>query len=206
MDTNCKSYAPYRTPCKTSCKNSKCTSCHCDAQTLKNICDFEGITPAILPMPFPDVQVQCKNKYYAHLLNQDYCGMTSELTAITQYVNHEIRLSGKHCETARTLLSIAQAEMIHLQKLGELIVLLGQPLTYNDCEKDHTKVWTADSITLGTNYHSIICSDIEGEYGAIKQYEKHISKIDDPYIKAMLKRIAMDEHYHISLLKKCLKK
>ncbi len=103
------------------------------------------------------------------------------------------------------LLAIAQAEMIHLQMLGELIVLLGRPLTYDATKSHCNTLWTPETVTFGNNFNTMICANIDGEYSAIKQYEKHISKIHDPYIQAILKRIAMDEKYHISLLKKLLK-
>lgn len=199
-DTYCKSYDPCRTSYYTSCNCS-----NCNVHKLQNTCDLEGVHPAILSIPFPDIKVTCKNKYYADLLSEDYCGTGSEFTAITQYINHEIRISGKCCQTARTLLAIAQAEMIHLQMLGELIVLLGKPLTYNATIEHCSMLWTPGTIKLGTNYNNMICADIDGEYEAIRQYEDHLKKIKDPYIKDILKRIIMDEKYHISLLKKLFK-
>lgn len=205
IDTHCKSFDPCRTSCPTSCNCSKCNSKCDNSCKIKNTCSLEGVKPAILSIPYPDIQVQCKNEYFANLLTKDYCGMTSELTAITQYINHEIRLSTHYCEATQTLLSIAQAEMIHLQMLGELIILLGQPLTYETQQNDCTILWTPDFITLGTHYNDIICANIDGEYAAIKQYEKHIKKIDDPCITAILKRIVMDEKYHVTLLRKLLK-
>ena len=48
-----------------------------------------------------------------------------ELSAIAQYINNENRMSCERCPLAKTILGIAMAEMMHLQKLGELIVLLG---------------------------------------------------------------------------------
>lgn len=193
-------------PCRTSyhSNTSSCYNTHC-YNPLVNTCDLEGVQPAILSAPYPDIQVHCKNKYHAHLLTEDYCGAGSELTAITQYINHEIRISGQHCETSRILLAIAQAEMIHLQMLGELIILLGYPLTYDAVNCNWPTLWTPEHITLGSNYNSMICADIDGEYAAIKQYEKHANQIDDPYVTAVIKRIVMDEKYHISLLRKLLK-
>lgn len=200
--TKSESYNPRRTSCDSK-NNFRCNTT--SYNPLVNTCDLEGVQPAILSSPYPDIQIQCKNKYHAQLLTQDYCGASSELTAITQYINHEIRISGHHCETSRILLAIAQAEMIHLQMLGELIVLLGHPLTYDGIKCDWATLWTPNNVTLGSNYNSMICADIDGEYAAIKQYEKHANQIDDPYIEAILRRIVMDEKYHISLLKKLLK-
>ena len=88
-------------------------------------CDMSGIKPAMLELRYPPIQVERRNPEYAGILAFDYCGPVSELSAITQYINNENRLCLTACPLARTLLGIALAEMMHLQKLGELIQLLG---------------------------------------------------------------------------------
>ena len=98
---------------------------------LVNNCDFMGIRPIMMDLPYPAVQVRGKNPVYANLLSIDYCGAVSEMSAITQYINNENRLSCENCPVARTLLGIAMAEMMHLQKLGELIVLLGGSIDFS---------------------------------------------------------------------------
>ena len=54
----------------------------------------------------------------------------SELSAITQYINNQNRMSCEKCPLAKMILGIAVAEMMHLQKLGELIDLLGGEVDY----------------------------------------------------------------------------
>lgn len=167
---------------------------------IKETCSFEGVTPAVLPLPYPKLQVRCENNEYAEILSNDFCGMVSELTAITEYINHEIRLSKEYCHIARTLLSIAQAEMIHLQMLGEVILLLGGHLNYDASTKYGPVLWTPDFVDFGTNVTNMLIADINGENRAICQYQKHIEEINDPCIKALLGRIIEDEEYHIQLL------
>ena len=98
---------------------------------LQSDCSFSGISPLMLPFPYPPARVQEQNPFYAKLLTVDYCGAVSELTAITQYIQGESCMCCGHCAEARTLLGIAMAEMIHLQKLGELIMLLGGSIDYS---------------------------------------------------------------------------
>ena len=88
-------------------------------------CSFAGIQPILMDLPYPPVMITEKNPAYANLLSMDYCGPVSEMSAITQYINNENRLSCELCPLAKTLLGLAMAEMMHLQKLGQLIVLLG---------------------------------------------------------------------------------
>ena len=87
--------------------------------SLENTCSFAGIRPFMADLPYPPIQVKGKNEAYANLLSIDYCGSVSELSAITQYINNENRISCRNCSLAKTFLGIAIAEMMHLQKLGE---------------------------------------------------------------------------------------
>ena len=57
---------------------------------ITNDCSMSNIRPAILDLPYPPIQVQCRNQDYAALLAFDYCGSVSELSAITQYINNEV--------------------------------------------------------------------------------------------------------------------
>lgn len=172
---------------------------------LVNDCSMAGIKPAMLEFPYPPIQVKCRNLGYADLLSVDYCGSVSELSALTQYINNESRLSLKHCRYARMLLEIAVAEMMHLQKIGELIFLLGGEVDYTArYQNGRNCLWTPEYLTLPDHMDKMIHVDIEGERAAIKQYRMHISKMDDEYVNAVLLRIIKDEEYHILLLQSLL--
>ena len=47
----------------------------------------------------------------------------------------------------------------------------------------------------------MLTADIEAEKDAVRQYEMHIKMIDDDCVNAVLRRIILDEEYHIMLLK-----
>lgn len=168
---------------------------------LTNECSTAGIRPAMLDLPYPPIQVQCRNQDYAALLAFDYCGQVSEMSAITQYINNENRLCLSDCALARTLLGIAMAEMMHLQKLGELIQLLGGEAGFAVTQPGGKKVlWTPEYLTLSRDARRMLCADVEAEQDAIAQYKMHIRKINDEYVNAVLRRIIRDEEYHIMLL------
>lgn len=174
--------------------------------SLTNTCSFSGVKPIMVDYPYPPIRVKEKNIIYANMLSVDYCGMVSELSAITQYINNENRLSCDNCPIAKTILGIAMAEMMHLQKLGELIVLLGGDINFSaKYRKGGTKLWSPEFITIPKNVRSMILADIEAEKAAINQYEMHIKMIGDNDVNAVLKRIIDDEEYHIMILKMLLK-
>ena len=60
---------------------------------LENQCSFTGIRPVMVDLPYPKIQAERQNPAYANLLSNDYCGAVSEMSAITQYINNENRLS-----------------------------------------------------------------------------------------------------------------
>lgn len=169
---------------------------------LANTCGFMGMKPIMADLPYPPIQVRGRNLVYADLLSVDYCGAVSELSAITQYINNESRLSYENCSIAKVLLGIAMAEMMHLQKLGELMVLLGGNVDYTAKQRNgKRRMWTPEYLVLPEQVQKMLLADIEAEKEAIRQYEMHIKMIDDDCVNAVLERIIQDEEYHIMLLK-----
>lgn len=174
---------------------------------ITNSCNFAGIRPAMADLPYPDIAVKERNLSYAGLLSNDYCGAVSELSAITQYLNNENRLSCDKCPMAKTILGIAMAEMMHFQKLGELIVLLGGTIDFTaTLQNGRKKMWTPEYLILPEHAKKMLYAGIESEQAAVKQYRMHIKMINDPYICAILERIILDEEYHIMILKDLMRR
>lgn len=171
------------------------------ATPIVNNCNFMNVTPILMNLPYPPTQVEGKNQTYANLLSIDYCGSVSEMSAITQYINSESRLSYERCPVAKTILGIAMAEMIHLQKLGELIFLLGGSVDFVAKHPNgRRQMWTPEFLNLQGNAEKMLLAGIESEKAAINQYRMHIKMIGDQNINAVLLRIIQDEEYHIMLL------
>ena len=169
---------------------------------ITNECSSAGVKPIMVDLPYPKIQVKGKIMAYANLLSVDYCGSVSELSAITQYISNESSLSQEKCPMARTLLGIAMAEMMHLQKLGEMIALLGGNIDFVAKQQNGKKMmWTPAYLSLPTQPGQMIVANIDAERAAIHQYRMHIRAIQDPYIRAVLERIILDEEYHIMILK-----
>ena len=169
---------------------------------ITNPCSFNGIRPAMVDLPYPPIQVSEANRAYADLLSVDYCGAVSELSAITQYINNENRISYEKCAMAKVLLSIAVAEMMHLQKLGEMITLLGGTVDFvAKGQNGQRQMWTPKFLDIPEDIGRMLAADIEAEQAAIRQYQAHIRMIKDSCVNAVLKRIILDEEYHIMILR-----
>lgn len=151
-------------------------------------------------LPYPEVKVKEKNPKYIDLILQNYASSISEFDAIAQYVYHEISLTYENPEIAETIKGISMVEMHHLQLLGEIIVKLGGEPGYwiNNKKKNY---WSSKLVNYDlSSIKTILTIDIQDEKAAIKQYKETITKIDDPYINAVIKRIILDEEFHIQLL------
>ncbi len=167
---------------------------------LQNECSFGNVAPLNLPLPYPPLRVRGQNQFYANLLTLDYCGSVSELTAAMQYIHGENSLCCRKCTTAKTVLGMAVAEMTHLQKLGEMILLLGGSINFSIKTRTGTQMWSPEYTNLSDDEGQIIEANLKAEHAAIEQYREHISMIEDDYVNAVLERIIQDEEYHIMLL------
>lgn len=173
---------------------------------LTNNCNLSSVRPIMADLPYPPIQVREQNQAYANLLSIDYCGSVSELSAITQYINNENRLCGKDCSVAKTILGIGMAEMMHLQKLGELICLLGGSLDFVARQPNgRQRMWTPEYLMIPEHLGKMILADIEAEKAAVAQYRMHMKMIKDEDVNAVLARIILDEEYHIMLLQALLR-
>ena len=116
------------------------------------------------------------------LLNKD---IQDEHGAIIQYLNHAYAMG--EGEMSCEIEALAREEMRHLDWLAETVVALGgQPSLKRGTMNMQGKTvpdWMSDDVKL--------------EEGAIAQYQEHISIIDDPVIKRLLRRILADEEAHL---------
>ena len=117
----------------------------------------------------------------AALLNQD---LQDEHGAIIQYLTHAYAMG--EGEMACEIEAFARDEMRHLDWLAETIVELGGTPSLE----------RGKMLMGGETVTDWMGNNVKLEEGAIKQYTEHISLIDDPKIKRLLKRIRSDEESH----------
>ncbi len=152
-----------------------------------------------LPEPYPEPNVVRPNLFYAQLLLEDYAGSISEMTAINQYFHHYLALEGEYGEVAEIEECIAIIEMLHLELLGETILLLGVDPKYRTITDNKQTFWDASNVFYGTGLYDRLAADIAAEKQAIKKYRMHQQLIDDKYIRNLLERIIKDEQHHLKL-------
>ena len=148
-------------------------------------------------LPYPEVTVSEANPRYAALLSGTYAGKGSEATAIAQYASHRY-FTQDYPEIYTAYKYIAFTEMTHFDRLGHLILQLGtnpKLFSYEDL-----RWWSGADPAYHQAIRPILESDIEGEHGAIAHYTRIIGEIPDESIRALLRRIIMDEERHVEVL------
>lgn len=152
-----------------------------------------------LTAPYPEIKVLEPNLNYALILQEDFAGRVSEVTAVMQYTHHylEIGMMPDLQEIADVLEEINIVEMRHIEMLGKTIVLLGGTPQYSS----NLQLWTPLYVSY-CDFNPILQlqENIKGELEAIAQYNQHIQMIEDPFIKEMLARIVKDEEDHVRIL------
>lgn len=153
-----------------------------------------------IDLPYPEIKVKEKNPKYIDLILLNYSSAISEFDAIAQYTYHQIALTYTNKEISDTLCGISIVEMHHLEMLGKIIILLGGEPGYwiNNKKKNY---WSGKLVNYDlSSINNILTTDIQDEKAAIEQYKATIAQIDDKYINAVLKRIILDEEFHVQLL------
>ncbi|MDD2212864.1 MAG: manganese catalase family protein [Clostridia bacterium] len=158
------------------------------------------------PSPYPEVKVLGPNLYYAELLMDDYAGVTSEFTAINQYLYHYFFFEDIDEELGELLENVAINEMLHMEILAETIKKLGGNPVIRGSYSTNGNYWHGGFIYYGTQLCERLKANIEAEYKAIENYQKHICLIADPNVQAILQRIILDEKVHIKLFNQALRK
>lgn len=109
-------------------------------------------------------------------------------------------------ELGELLENVSITEMFHMEILASTIKKLGgNPLirgSYSTCNN----FWNGSFIYYGKHLCERLKADIDSEYKAIDEYQKHICMINDPYVQKILRRIILDEKVHIKLFNKALLK
>lgn len=159
--------------------------------------------PAVCdPRPYPPVKAARRNICYADMIVPALRDQTSELTAITSYLYQNWIFFQKYPSLAETIMKIAKVEMHHMQMLGTLVTILGGDPKFaeNPCH-----CWTGDACDYTKDMCRTFKGNSEAEEAAASFYLETASKIQDPYVCAVLNRIALDEKIHAKIFRHYLK-
>ncbi len=152
--------------------------------------------PVEAASPYPEIRVVGVNPRYAELLLQDISDAKGEMTALYQYIYQDWCFRHQFQELACLLRRIAAVEMRHLDILGRLNLLLGgNPILRTQAANPQT-AWNGNMIYYGRNIKPLLADNVSLERAAADAYLAQAEVIQDPFVAAMLKRLALDEQIH----------
>ena len=152
--------------------------------------------PVKAAAPYPELKVEERNIHYANILTCDLASATGEMTTIYQYLYQNWILNKKFEEIAQTINRISEVEMHHLNMLGSLIDMLGGNPKCEAIRGYKRFFWQGSMVNYSRELPVLLKSNIYLEQTAVKEYTEQSSCIEDPYVSAVLARIAEDEEIH----------
>lgn len=161
---------------------------------------FDTPMPACeVDLAYPPVAASSPDIAFACLLAADYAGKKSEVTAVMQYSYQHAVLKETDPSLSETISCISITEMRHVEMLAELILLLGGDPRYYGCCRCDQNPWCGAFPNYATSSASILGANIAGEIAAIESYRTRIGQTNDPAIRALIKRIILDEQRHLEI-------
>ncbi len=147
-------------------------------------------------IPYPKLENIEQDYAFGRLLYEAYAGGKSELTTILSYV-FEYLTNGDYDEVVTFLKMISKQEMKHLELLGEILVCLGLEPYFMST---YGNKWCSDNVkSTFSSLEEMLKFNIEMEKGAIAGYKNLIEACGNESIKAVLRRIIMDEESHVQI-------
>lgn len=161
--------------------------------------------PLICDLPYPSTDTLEKDVRSGNIISFAYATLKGELTAILQYIYHHFYFGQFEENDADTLMSIAVAEMVHLDMLGKAMLRLGVSPKYVQCPNT-TAYFNTSTVSKSTTPQKMLMDDIQGELNAIADYQKMLFVLKNEQVEAIIQRIILDEQLHLEKLKQMLEK
>ena len=139
-----------------------------------------------------EIKVEGKNKKYANYLKESYCGKDSDFTSFLLFKYEYIIFNKNDNIFSLNMNKLSNDSLLHLEVLGKLIILLGEKpdlIPINNIDK----FFIADKkILLELN--------IRLTKQKIILYTENLNRIEDHYIKDILKNFIEEERKNLRIL------
>lgn len=165
---------------------------------IKPSSDCKG---ACLPLAYPEVEVRGEDEAAACIIYNLFASKASELTAFLTYTYDGAYFYNAIDNAAKTFRDIALCKQNHLNLLALLLTKLGAMPKYQNCVRGKFTWWNADTDMKYPTYLNMALLDaIDMETELIENYNVAAAQVRDPYISTLLRRLVMDNRYHLELL------
>ncbi|MEG0365964.1 MAG: ferritin family protein [Coprobacillus sp.] len=152
-----------------------------------------------LDIPYPSVDSLDINIDYGHIILPNLGGLISEMNAVSLYAYNSIITEQSWPELSSAMHEISLVEMKHLNIFSKMCYRLGVDPRLWDCQNDFLEYWSPGFNVYPRQIHTLLENSIIQENKTILMYQQQISKIDEPIIQDVLKRIILDEQLHLQI-------
>lgn len=154
--------------------------------------------PLIAQLPYPSVKKLTCDPIAARILTSAYATSCGELNSILQYVYQSFVFNhaGKE-DVAELLKSVAMAEMMHLDMLGNALINLGAQPIYTFTPPAAFNFYSTKFVSYTGKFADMLEDDIIAEKHAVCSYKKMLCRLKNDGVKALVARLLEDEELHL---------
>lgn len=154
--------------------------------------------------PWPEVGPQKPNRELVRILFDVYAGQGGELTNIAQYFYNSLRAQqADEAEISELFACVSHTEMLHLRKLGQLILQFGGDPRLLSYRGSRAFWWSSGYVNYNGDIRAMLRRSIAGERQAVQTYQQIAARMEGAP-KALIERILQDEVHHIELFQRAL--
>lgn len=158
----------------------------------------------VLTAPWPQVGPQSGNRGMVRNLFSVYAGPRGELSAAAQYFyNSLLTAAEQRTDLSELFACVSHSEMLHLQKLGELILAYGGDPRLLSYRGGQPVWWSGGNLRYVNDPARMLREAIAGEREAIATYRALAMQMT-PEPRALIERIIADERHHLELFERAL--
>lgn len=156
-------------------------------------------------LPYPSTEGLGEDMRSVRIISPAYADRGSEMTAVLQYVFQSVVFGGLGMKKySETLMSIAIAEMEHLEILGAILYEMGALPIFTSKPPYKFDFYSTRAVSYSSDPTKMILDDIRGETEAICTYEEMTRKLQNKQVTEIIRRIILDEQLHLKTLKELL--
>lgn len=162
--------------------------------------------PIAVVKPYPDTKNLTPDALSLRIISPAYASPTGELNATLQYIYHYFFFRKKgYDDIAHSLMSLAVAEMRHVELLGGTILSLGAPPVFCRYPASGFDFYSAKYVAYSRSLKYMLEDDLVAERHAVTEYGNMLKRLKNPEVKELISRIREDEMLHVTILEDILK-
>lgn len=154
--------------------------------------------PLIADAPYPSIKNLNSDPLSARIISSAYATSCGEVNSALQYIYQSFVFNhGGEEKTAELLKSIAIAEMIHIDLLGNALINLGVTPIYSFLPPVAFNFYSTKFVSYSRGFAEMIEDDIVAERHAVASYSKMLKKLKNDGVKELIARLLQDEKLHL---------